>query len=443
MKTAFTKNSETIEECLHYLKSLISYRLKLELNNEEVEFPEFQVHENDSYLFKYIKEKCLSAEEIIFLTLALIPKLLPHFLEDIMQDHLPEGGDFTEFGGVKGKNHRGIIPTGETALYILFGNDLNGRLAGIDYIKGSSTLFKNGILSLESLNENEPEMSGKIKIEDEFADLITLSKLTRPEFSTKFPAQLVETNMEWEDLVLSTKTMDKVLEVKLWLDNQHTLMEEWGMNKTVKPGYKCLFHGPPGTGKTLTVGLLGKLTGRDVYKVDLSMIVSKYIGETEKNLSSLFAKAENKDWILFFDEADSLFGKRTEVKDSNDRFANQEVSYLLQRIESYAGLVVLASNFKNNLDKAFSRRFQSFIPFANPNVKERLQLWENTVPQNASLEPSIDLRELAQKHEITGANIVNVIQYASLQAIGRKSTTLLKEDLIHGIRNEYLKEERL
>ena len=148
-----------------------------------------------------------------------------------------------------------------------------------------------------------------------------------------------------------------------------------------------LFHGPPGTGKTLTAGLLGKIAQKDVYRIDLSMVISKYIGETEKNLARLFDKAERKDWILFFDEADSLFGKRGQVKDAHDKYANQEVSYLLQRVEAYNGLVILASNFKNNIDEAFLRRFQSIIYFPLP-AKEELELglgWRVSWPKDQNL----------------------------------------------------------
>src|SRR5204863_2251929 len=140
--------------------------------------------------------------------------------------------------------------------------------------------------------------------------------------------------------------------------------------------------GPPGTGKTLTAGLLGKEFNKDVYRVDLSQIVSKYIGETEKNLSKIFDRAEHKDWILFFDEADALFGKRTNVQSSHDKYANQEVSYLLQRVEDYAGLLILSSNFKNNLDDAFIRRFHEVVHFPLPDARQRLILWEKSLPSS-------------------------------------------------------------
>src|SRR5206468_6990848 len=158
-------------------------------------------------------------------------------------------------------------------------------------------------------------------------------------------------------------------ELESWLLYNEQLVNEWKMEDRLKKGYRTLFYGPTGTGKTFTAGLLGKQVKKDVYKIDLSMVVSKYIGETEKNLELLFARAEDKGWILFFDEADALFGKRTSVKDAHDKYANQEVSYLLQRIEDYNGLVILATNMKSNIDPAFIRRFNSIIHFSPPQAR--------------------------------------------------------------------------
>ncbi len=138
------------------------------------------------------------------------------------------------------------------------------------------------------------------------------------------------------------------------------------MRPLIKPGYRVLFYGPSGTGKTLTAALLGKQYGKDLYRIDLSQIVSTFIGETEKNLERVLKRSETKSWIPFFDEADALFGKRTNVQSAHDKYANQEVSYLLQRVEDYPGLLILASNFKNNLDDAFIRRFHSLVHFPCP-----------------------------------------------------------------------------
>jgi len=245
--------------------------------------------------------------------------------------------------------------------------------------------------------------------------------------------------MEWEDLVLNAQTLKEVNELLIWLEHGQTLLEDYDMAKRLKPGYRALFHGPPGTGKTLTAGLLGKYTGRDVYKIDLSMVVSKFIGETEKNLSNLFDRAEHKDWILFFDEADALFGKRTNVRDAHDKYANQEVSYLLQRVENFGGLVILATNFKSNIDDAFTRRFQSVIHFPVPKSAERLLLWQKALPIKMQIN-ELNINQLAMKYEMTGASILNVVQYACLRTLERGTNHILEQDIREGIVREFNKE---
>jgi SpoVK/Ycf46/Vps4 family AAA+-type ATPase len=174
--------------------------------------------------------------------------------------------------------------------------------------------------------------------------------------------------------VLDSGTFAHLEELRNWIKYGDTILHEWKMADRLKPGYRALFYGPPGTGKTLTAALLGQETGRDVYRIDLSLVVSKYIGETEKNLEKVFTMAQERKWILFFDEADALFGKRGKVKDAHDRFANQEVSYLLQRVEDFDGIVILASNDKDNIDTAFNRRFQAVVHFPMPGAAERQQL---------------------------------------------------------------------
>ena len=220
-------------------------------------------------------------------------------------------------------------------------------------------------------------------------------------------------------------------------------MQDWGMEKRVKPGYRTLFYGPPGTGKTLTATLLGKQFDLDVYRIDLSQVVSKYIGETEKNLEKVFAKAENKNWILFFDEADALFGKRSNVQNAHDKYATQEVSYLLQRVEDFPGLIILASNFKSNLDSAFIRRFNSIIHFPMPDQEERYKIWQSSIPPKATLDEDMDLKTISRKYEISGSAIVSVIHYASLQTIYKNSTVISEVDIIEGIKREYEKEEKV
>ncbi|MEO1448255.1 MAG: ATP-binding protein, partial [Bacteroidota bacterium] len=193
-------------------------------------------------------------------------------------------------------------------------------------------------------------------------------------------------------------------------------------------------------GKTLTASLLGKTTALDVYRVDLSKVVSKYIGETEKNLANIFDQAENKNWILFFDEADALFGKRTQANDSKDRHANQEVAYLLQRVEDFPGVVILASNLKSNIDEAFARRFQSMIYFPMPRPSQRLRLWEAAFPPQVNMHKNVNLEAIANKYEIAGGAINNITLHCSLRALTREDHTIYQHDLVDGIRREFRKE---
>lgn len=211
------------------------------------------------------------------------------------------------------------------------------------------------------------------------------------------------------------------------------------MGGALKRGFRALFYGAPGTGKTMAATLLGKSTGKPVFRIDLSMIVSKYIGETEKNLGNLFDMAEDKDWILFFDEADALFGKRTQTKGSNDRHANQEVSYLLQRIEDYPGLVILATNLKDNIDDAFSRRFQVAVEFIRPGIKERRILWDNYLFSKFEFEDSFPIDQVVEEYDVTGGEIINVLRYCAIRAAKRNEKKILIDDVLSGIKREYKK----
>src|SRR3546814_667886 len=255
-----------------------------------------------------------------------------------------------------------------------------------------------------------------------------------------FPAEHITTPMEWEDLILNDKVWEQIRELESWINHYQMLMSGWGMGKKLKPGYRVLFYGPPGTGKTLTATLLGKYTGREVFRIDLSMVVSKFIGETEKNLAALFDKAQHKDWILFFDEADAVFGKRTGVRDAHDKYANQEVSYLLQRIEAHPGLVILATNFRNNIDQAFVRRFNSIVYFAPPSSGERLRLWKQSFPAALKLGDDVNLETISSGYELTGAHIMNIVQYLCLSALDRNTNCITHEDILRGIKRELEKE---
>lgn len=384
----------------------------------------------------------LSDDEYIAFLMALAPHVFPSFFENLIQEFLPEGGEFSEFGGVKGSNHRGVLPTGETVQFILAGDDLEKRLKVQEIFRESGTLFNQNILWLEGVREGEPMMSGRLILAGEWIEKVLFGRDYAPRFGLDFPARRILTKMEWDDLVLHPRTRQQIHHISIWLEHHHTMMNDSNLSRKIKPGYRVLFYGPPGTGKTLTTALLGKQFGKDVYRIDLSQIISKYIGETEKNLENIFRRAENRDWILFFDEADALFGKRTSVQSSHDKYANQEVSYLLQRVEDFPGLLILASNFKSNLDDAFIRRFHEVVHFPQPDAGERKILWEKSLPANLKLKHDVNISEIASLYELTGASILSAVQYAALCSYAVNCNEITKTDLMEGIRREFLKEEK-
>ena len=304
----------------------------------------------------------------------------------------------------------------------------------------NGVLFRNNVMSLQQREDQLPLHYSVLRPSLSSIELLINETHYYPDFSASFPASRLTTQAEWGDLVLDANVMKQIDEIKTWIEYGERIMKEWDLKKKIKSGYRVLFHGASGTGKTFTAALLGKYTGREVYRIDLSAVISKYIGETEKNLSNIFEKAENKNWILFFDEADALFGKRTNINDSHDRYANQEISFLLQRIENYNGLVVLSTNLKRNIDEAFTRRFQSIIHFPIPKAKERLLLWQKTFSPHTRLEEGADLEKIATKYDLTGGSIVNVVQYCSLMAMKRGGNVIAYDDLMDGIRKEFQKE---
>jgi len=396
---------------------------------------------NDRSVYaEFVNYYHLSRDERLLLMLTLIPHVQPHLLDIFFSINKASGRGHTEFGGIKGTRHSGFLPTIETALFLLAGNDLAHRFRLYKLFEPEHIFSGHQIITIDPAPGNEPFYSSPVSISEEYVDFFTTGQFRKPNFSMEFPARRLSTSLNWTDLVVDDYTAQQLDELRIWVQHGATLYENWGMSKKLKPGYKALFHGPPGTGKTLTAALLGKLYNLEVYRVDLSMVVSKYIGETEKNLEKVFKKAENKNWILFFDEADALFGKRTSISDSHDKYANQEIAYLLQRLEDYRGLVILASNMRNNVDEAFTRRLQAIIHFQAPRSRERMRLWSNAFSKQCQPPRPDELERIAQQYELSGGSIMNVVQYASLMALNRNDSHILVDDLLQGIRKEFKKE---
>ena len=372
---------------------------------------------NDGWLEEVTGRQDISFSERVVVMLALMPHTSPQSLDIFFVQNKNFDRQYTEFGGWKGLSHGGFLPTGETASFILAGEDMERKKEVIRMFQKDHWFYAQNILRLEGAGEGEPFLSGQLRPSEEFLSHVLLDREYKPDYNIGFPAKRITTALEWEDMILDYATLEALEEINTWIKHQHTIMEDWGLKRFLKPGYRALFYGPPGTGKTLAATLLGKKNDMDVYRVDLSMIVSKYIGETEKNLAKVFDMAENRNWILFFDEADALFGKRTSTNTSNDRHANQEVAYLLQRIEDFPGTVILATNLKSNIDEAFSRRFQSIIYLPMPDEELRAGLWRSMLPKEWLGDDAEELIATAAQTELSGGSIANVVRRCAVTLI--------------------------
>ncbi len=231
-------------------------------------------------------------------------------------------------------------------------------------------------------------------------------------------ARKIEPHYSWADIVLPGDSIRQLREICEQAEYRHVVFNVWGFEQKLSlgKGLNALFSGPPGTGKTMAAEVIAHELRLDLYRIDLSQVISKYIGETEKNLDRIFAAAETSNSILLFDEADALFGKRSEVRDSHDRYANIEISYLLQKMEEYQGVSILATNLRQNLDEAFVRRLQAIVEFPFPDEKYRLQIWKLAFPGNAPLGRDVDFERLAHEVKLAGGNIKNMALAAAFYA---------------------------
>ncbi|HRW62183.1 MAG TPA: ATP-binding protein [Bacteroidales bacterium] len=388
-----------------------------------------------------VKELNLSGEEQLIVLLSLAPYFIPEFINSITQINDNKAGRDLFFN--KSLINKSIYPSIETAISLLGGSDIECRQKYFHHFGINSKLFKEDLIAQPSPPHGEPFTRSTLAPGHGFLNNMIMGENKGPEFSHDFPATLITSDYSWDELILDYDTRSQLQEVKEWIDYEDKCREKGIQLEKFKGGYKCLFFGPPGTGKTLAASLIGKLTHKKVYRIDLSAVVSKYIGETEKNLSKIFDRASHGNWILFFDEADALFGKRGTTQNAHDRYANQEVSYLLQRFENYEGVSILASNFKDNIDVAFYRRFHSIVRFKNPEFDERMKLWEIHLPKGFTFAPDVDLPEIARSVKINGAGIYNVMRRSCMKAVLNNTNIIQGQDMLDSVKMEFSKENKL
>jgi SpoVK/Ycf46/Vps4 family AAA+-type ATPase len=255
----------------------------------------------------------------------------------------------------------------------------------------------------------------------------------------------IDPRYDWNRIILPPDPLSQLREIADRMQHAIRVYDEWGFEGGIAnaQGMKVLFAGQSGTGKTMAAEVIANELGLDLFKIDLSAVVSKYIGETEKNLATIFDEAAQSNAILFFDEADALFGKRTEVQDSHDRYANIEVGYLLQRLESYDGIGILATNLRQNIDEAFTRRMDFLVDFPFPEEEYRYRIWQVCFPDDAPLDPAVDFQFLADRYRLSGGNIRNAALAAAFLAAADRSAKINMRHIQGAIRREYQKMGKL
>ena len=328
--------------------------------------------------------------------------------------------------------------TGEVAR-TLVARSFGARLDAAALLGPRGALRASGLLTLDPPDS----LAGRLIPEPAFAAWVLGLPAEPARPSSDFPARQLATVHTMADVVLAPRTRARLQELQDRIRLRNRVVNEWGfgLHHDNTSGLVALFHGPPGTGKTMTAGALAAAAGLPAYVIDLSALVSKYIGETEKALANVFDRAAREQCVLVFDEADAIFGKRTEVSDSHDRYANQEVSYLLTRVESHPGVVILTSNLAGNIDEAFRRRIHVTVEFSPPGATEREAIWAAALPPALPIDGSLDLHGLAERFAITGAQIRDAIVDAAYgAAAGNGAVT--HELLVSAVRRQYDKAGR-
>lgn len=443
-KEALDRNVALISRDAEYLADFFQRRIDAEESTERIfiDWPELPVEGSPYAVF--CKE--LLPSERALLLFSLLPHFAPEYLSK-MAEPVQQGLVLTHphVGGYIKRTSFQFIPSLQTILFACAGTDKGSQQLYYRELLLESSLLKRQIIRFRPFDSTESVISEKElipEIAEEYVQFLLQGRQPRPDFGRNFPAKLLTTDKTWDQLVLRHHTAKEIELLIDWIDYGQALASE--SKGYFGPGYPALFFGPPGTGKSMTAALIGKRCGLNVFRVDASRIVSKYIGETEKNLVLLFQRMKletertEKKPILFFDEADVLFSKRTEVKDAKDKWANMETSVLLPLIEEYEGLAIIATNIEHNIDVAMDRRFQMKIKFPYPSYEEKILLWQKGLPAAFNYPNDESVTHLA-RYRLSPASIINILKGGCLQAKKRNSYTIIAKDLEYYIRLEFAK----
>ena len=421
-------NTNFLNSVILWLKTIIDHRC-VEINHDKPSPSVLEIHplpkaELDSPYAQVTEDFELNETGFILLALAIVPQYAPEIFGQILESRDQKGYLKPHFGGHYDTKTNQFTPTYFTALFLLSGNNLTLRGKYAAQLHQAHPLLQQQILYQgQGQDVDKQFMHSIIELDSSYYDYFTKGIQPRLDHGQHFAATLKETHLTKDDVILEEIVSEQIQSI----DNYATVMESNFFKSDThkfKKGFIALFHGSPGTGKTLLAGILANTYGLDMYHVDLSNVVSRYVGEAEKKLEIIFNRLQGKNCMLFFDEADALFGKRSEVKEAHDRYANQEVSYLLQRIETFDGLVILASNFKNNMDDAFLRRMDVTVNVIRPKEKSREALWKHYLPSNLEFESDALIAHLVKDFAYTGANIRNVMKNVTIAMTSQNKTII-------------------
>ncbi len=325
------------------------------------------------------------------------------------------------------------------AARVLAAASFGARLRVTERLRPAAPLVEMGVVEVHAHHHHS-----EVVLTEHVRDFLLGMAPVPPEMSTTFPAVPLTTVHDRGSLVVRKDIGDLLDRIANRIRFEHRVVVDWGLGERLDHarGLVALFHGPPGTGKTLAAAVVAKSAGLDAYRVDMQACVSKYIGETEKNLDRVFRRAEAERCLLFFDEADAFFGRRTEVHDAHDRYANHDVSYLLQRVEQHPGVVVLATNLPAALDEAFERRIDVDVEFVRPGRAERMQLWKGLIPDSMPVDVDVDLARLADRFDLSGGEIRNaVVEAAYCAAV--EDAAVGQRHFEHGVATQFARSGRM
>jgi len=438
-ETGVSVHARAIGAELDWLGGVIDARLRHFFAGTETAFTPASppVLPPGSALAGLVEKGDLGRDARLVLALAMAPHVNSSILDPFFVKNAAIDRVFSQFGGMVSDG--AFAPSAETALFLVAGAETPARIDAMQLFDADHPLRRIAGVSLGA--DSKAAYGAPLILPVHRVVALCEGSPPKPDFSPNFPAKRLTTGLEWDDLAVPRDLHHNLGHIVAWLENRRLILQNWGLEKQMGEGFKALFYGPPGTGKTLTASLLGKRTGLDVYRIDLSMVVSKYIGETEKNLGTVFDLAEEREWILFFDEADALFGTRTATTSSNDRYANQEVAYLLQRIEDCRSLVILATNLRGNIDDAFFRRFQMALGFTRPDAAQREKIWRGLLAK-VPLSDDVDIHQVAGDYALVGGSITNVVRHAAITALRRGNQTISLKDIQNAVASEMRKEGR-